>query len=116
MVKARKDGANYLYALLIGYEDPPDGEELMPGMYYNKYFPGHQIAMPQLIYDDGTVYADGTPATAVQQSRDVVNFLQWTAEPHMEKRKSMGVKVLIYLVVFAGIVYLFKRRIWSRLK
>jgi len=115
ITKARKNGANYLYALLTGYEDPPDGVEVMLGMSYNAYFPGSQIAMPQLLYDDGTVYADGTLATADQQARDVVNFLQWAAEPHMEERKRMGVKVIIYLVVFAAVMYAFKRRIWSKL-
>ncbi len=115
IIKARKNGANYLYALLTGYEDPPEGTEVMLGMSYNKYFPGHQIAMPQLLYDDGTVYADGTPATADQQARDIVNFLQWAAEPHMEDRKQMGVKVIIYLLAFAALMYAFKRKIWAGL-
>lgn len=115
IIKARKNGANYLYALLTGYEDPPEGIDLMPGLNYNRYFPGHQIAMAQPLWDDGTVYADGTAATAAQQAWDVVNFLQWAAEPHMEARKRMGVKVVIYLLIFAAIVYAFKRRIWARL-
>jgi ubiquinol-cytochrome c reductase cytochrome c1 subunit len=115
ITKARKDGANYTYALLLGYQDPPEGTEVMLGMSYNPYFPGHQIAMPQLLYDDGTVYADGTPATADQQAWDIVNFLQWAAEPHMEERKQMGVKVIIYLLAFAAIMYAFKRKIWAGL-
>ena len=115
IIKARKNGANYLYALLIGYKEPPEGTELMLGMSYNTYFPGHQIAMPQLIYDDGTEYADGTPATAAQQAWDIVNFLQWAAEPHMEERKQMGVMVIVYLLAFAAVMYAFKRKIWSGL-
>ena len=55
------------------------------------------------------------PATAEQQALDVVNFLQWAGEPHMEERKRMGVKVVIYLLAFAGVMYAFKRKIWSKL-
>lgn len=115
IIKSRKNGANYVYALMTGYEDPPEDFEVMLGLSYNRYFPGHQIAMPQVLYDDGTVYEDGTPATADQQAWDVVNFLQWAAEPHMEARKQMGVKVIVYLLAFAGVMYAFKRRIWSKL-
>ncbi len=115
IIKARKNGANYVYALMTGYEDPPEDFELMLGLSYNRYFPGNQIAMPQVLYDDGTVYSDGTAATAEQQAWDVVNFLQWAAEPHMEERKQMGVKVVFYLLAFAGVMYAYKRKIWSRL-
>jgi len=116
ITKARVDGSNYVHALLTGYEDgPPEGTELMPGMNYNAYFPGHQIAMAQPLWDDGIEYDDGTSATAHQQAWDVVNFLQWAAEPHMEERKRMGVKVVIYLLVFAAVMYAFKRKIWSKL-
>ena len=115
ITKARINGPDYVYALMLGYEEPPDGTEVMLGLSYNRYFPGNQIAMPQVIWEDGTVYADGTAATAEQQSWDVVNFLQWAGEPHMEARKRMGVKVVIYLLAFAGIMYAFKRKIWSKL-
>ena len=115
MTKARIGGADYLYALMLGYQDPPDGVEVTLGLNYNPYFPGGQIAMPQVIWEDGTVYADGTAATAEQQAWDIVNFLQWAAEPHMEERKQMGVKVVFYLLAFAGVMYAFKRKIWSKL-
>ena len=114
IAKARPHGVDYLAALLTGYEDtPPDGSELMPGMYYNIYYPGNQIAMPQFLYDDGIVYADGTEATAEQQARDVSLFLMWAAEPKLEDRHSMGVKVILYLVVFAGVMYGVKRKVWA---
>ena len=115
IIKARPNGANYLFGLMTGYEDPPDGVEVMLGLNYNRYFPGNQIAMPQVIWEDGTVYSDGTPATIEQQAVDIVNFLQWAAEPHMEERKRMGVKVVFYLLAFAGVMYAFKRKIWSKL-
>ncbi len=116
IAKARPGRADYLAALLTGYVDPPpDGVELMPGMSYNEYFPGNQIAMPQLLYDDGIAYDDGTAATAEQQALDITTFLMWAAEPHMEARKQMGVKVLLFLIVFAGLMYAVKRKVWADL-
>lgn len=113
MAKARKGGEDYIYALLIGYEDPPPDVELMPGMYYNKYFPGHQIAMPPILNPDGVTYADGTPATVARQAKDVAVFLTWAAEPFLEERKQTGVKVILYLVVFSGLMYAVRRKVWS---
>ncbi|MDJ0942668.1 MAG: cytochrome c1 [Kiloniellales bacterium] len=116
MTKARKGGADYSYALLIGYpEEPPAGVELMDGMYYNAYFPGHQIAMPAPLYEDLIEYADGTPATVEQMAEDVTAFLMWTAEPNLETRKSMGVTVILFLLVLTGILYAAKKKIWSDL-
>ncbi len=114
MTKARKGGPDYNYALLIGYpEEPPAGVELMDGMYYNAYFPGHQIAMPAPLYEDLIEYADGTPATVEQMAEDVTAFLMWTAEPNLEQRKSMGVTVVLFLLVLTGILYAVKKKIWS---
>ena len=115
IVQARTGGANYLYAFLTGYTDPPPDVELMAGMSYNEYFPGHQVAMPNIMFDDGVAYTDGTAATAVQQAWDVTNFLMWATEPHMETRKQMGVKVLLFLVVFTGLMYAVKRKVWADL-
>jgi len=77
MVKARHAGQDYLFALLTGYCDPPAGKEMLPGLYYNPYFPGGAIAMPPPLNDDGVEYEDGTPATISQQAKDVVEFLNW---------------------------------------
>lgn len=116
MVKARKNGANYLYAVLTGYEEEaPEGVELMDGMYYNNYFPGHQIAMAPPLFEEGVEYADGTEATVEQQAEDVVTFLAWAAMPEMEERKRMGIKVLLFLVVLTAMLYALKRKIWSDL-
>lgn len=115
MVKARKKGPDYLYALLIGYEDPPADFDLLEGSNYNKYFPGHQIAMAPPLLEDGVEYADGTPATVEQMASDLVQFLAWTAEPELEERKAMGWKVLIFLFVFAGVLYAAKRKVWADL-
>jgi ubiquinol-cytochrome c reductase cytochrome c1 subunit len=116
IVKARPDGANYLYSLLTGYENPPSDFKMMDGLYYNKYFHGHQIAMPNPLSDGMVQYSSGTASTIDQMARDVVIFLQWAAEPEMEHRKSMGLKVLIYLAIFTVFFYFAKCRIWSRLK
>ncbi len=113
MVDARPSGADYLYALLDGYKEAPSSMKIADGMHYNVYFPGHQIAMPAPLSDDGVEYADGTPATVEQQARDVTAFLAWTTEPNLESRKRMGVKVIIFLVVMTGLLYASKRKIWA---
>ncbi len=116
MVKARPNGANYLYSLLIGYEEAPADVKLGNGMYYNPYFPGGQIAMPAPLSDGLVEYADGTEATSEQMAYDLVNFMQWTAEPEMEQRKRMGIKVFVYLLIFTAFFYYAKKVIWGRLK
>lgn len=114
MTKARIGGPDYVYALLTGYKDePPAGFTLMEGMYYNEYFAGHQIAMAPPLSEGGVDYADGTKATLEQMAKDVVTFLSWTAEPEMEERKRMGVKVMIFLVVLTALLFALKRKIWA---
>jgi cytochrome c1 len=116
ITKARANGSDYIYSLLTGYEEtPPEGFELTEGTHYNKYFPGHQIFMPPPLGDDYVEYADGTPATLDQEARDVVSFLAWAAEPELEVRKSMGIKVMLYLIILTAMLYVLKRRIWSRI-
>jgi ubiquinol-cytochrome c reductase cytochrome c1 subunit len=111
--KAREGGADYLYAVLTGYADPPADVKLGQGMNYNKAFPGHQIAMPEPLHDSQVTYADGTKATVEQEARDVVTFLTYAANPEMEQRKQMGVKIVIFLVLLTGLVYALKRKIWA---
>jgi cytochrome c1 len=114
ITKARLGGPDYINALLTGYrEDPPTDVQLMPGMYYNEYFPGHQIAMAPPLADGQLDYADGTEATLAQMSKDVVTFLSWAAEPELEERKRMGVKVMLFLIVLTALLYALKRKIWA---
>jgi cytochrome c1 len=116
MNKARKNGPDYVYTLLTSYEDEmPEDFHLMDGMYYNPAFPGHQIAMPQMIFDQGVEFADGAPNSKEAITADVVAFLNWAAEPELEQRKSMGVKVMIFLFVMTALFYALKRQIWSRI-
>ncbi len=117
IVKAREDGANYLYSLLTGYHTPPERMVVPNGQYYNPYFANIFIAMPPpLANDDMVQYIDGTKATIDQMARDVVHFLQWAAEPEMETRKRMGLKALMYLLILTVVFVLAKKEIWSRLK
>ncbi|MFL2769592.1 MAG: cytochrome c1 [Rhodospirillaceae bacterium] len=115
ITKARANGPDYLYNLILAYEDPPpDMEgEIMFGMYYNSVFDGNQIAMAQQLYDDLIEYADGTPATNEQMAKDVTAFLHWAAEPKLEVRKQTGVRVLLFTLVFTFLAYFLKRRIWA---
>ncbi len=115
MAKARMGGADYIYALMIGYEDPPPGFELGEGLSYNAYFPGHQIAMAEPLFEDAVEYADGTEATVEQMARDVSSFLMWTAEPKLETRKRTGVWVLLFLLFVTGVTYAAKKKIWQNL-
>jgi ubiquinol-cytochrome c reductase cytochrome c1 subunit len=115
IVKARHDGANYIFSILTGYSEAPKGFELMNGLSYNPYFAGKQIAMPTPLIAGQLEFMDGTPATLEQMARDVTIFLQWAAEPEMEQRKSMGLKVMIFLVIFTIFFYIAKRKIWKNI-
>ncbi|NDE90816.1 MAG: cytochrome c1 [Alphaproteobacteria bacterium] len=116
IIKARHDGEDYVYSILTGYGTPPEDVKLMAGMNYNDTYPGHQIAMPSpLSGDDLVTYSDGTKATPEQMSNDVVQFLSWAAEPHMEERKRIGIRAIIFLMVMAGIFYAAKRSLWRDL-
>ena len=113
MIKAREHGANYVLGLLNGYRDAPEGVRVGEGLYYNEYFPGHQIAMPPPLSDGQVTYTDGTKATVDQMARDVVEFLAWTAEPEMEARKRMGVKIVLFLCLMTGLTYVVKKKVWK---
>lgn len=115
IAKARVGGEDYIYAFLTGFEDAPAEVNLNPGMNYNKYFPGHQVGMPNILMPDGVQYADGTKATVEQEAKDVATFLTFVAEPKLDERKQMGVKVILFLIVLAGLLYASKRQLWAKL-
>jgi ubiquinol-cytochrome c reductase cytochrome c1 subunit len=124
MAKARHDGSNYVYSLLTGYREQP--EELLKkfpeaktpeGLHYNPYFANLNIAMPPPLISDGQVtYADGTKSTVDQNAKDVAAFLTWTAEPKLENRKSTGLAVLIFSLVFTVLAYMSYKNIWASKK
>jgi ubiquinol-cytochrome c reductase cytochrome c1 subunit len=116
LVKARGGGANYIYSLLQGYEDPPMGITLDEGVHYNKYMYGNKIKMANPLSDGLVEYADGTDASVEQMSKDITTFLMWAAEPHLEARHKMGFKAIVYLVILTILVYFSMKRIWSRIE
>ena len=116
LVKARKNGVDYVYSLLLGYEDPPSEITLDDGVYYNKYMYGKKIKMPNPLSDGLIEYADGTEATEEQMAKDVVTFLMWAAEPHLESRHKIGFKSIIYLIILTIFVYFSMKKIWSRIE
>ena len=116
LIKARGDGADYIYSLLQGYEDPPSGVFLDDGVYYNKYMYGNKIRMASPLSEGIVEYADGTEATIEQMSKDITTFLMWTAEPHLESRHQMGFKAIVYLIILTILVYLSMKKIWSRIE
>jgi ubiquinol-cytochrome c reductase cytochrome c1 subunit len=115
IVKARAGGADYIHGILTGYGEAPADMKMAEGMNYNKYFPGHQIAMPQPLQDGAVTYADGTEATLDQEARDIVTFLAWAAEPETEHRKETGVATILFLVILAAMLFATKKKIWSAL-
>ncbi|WP_375326712.1 cytochrome c1 [Candidatus Tisiphia endosymbiont of Nemotelus uliginosus] len=116
IIKARPNGANYLYSLLTGYTNPPEHFKLMPGLHYNPYFPGAQLAMPAPLTNGQVTYIDGTESSIEQMAMDVTIFLQWAAEPEMEHRKSLGLKVMLFLVILTIFLAISKNRIWQNVK
>ena len=132
LAKAREGGAAYIYSLVTSYQDnPPAGLKVAPGKYYNPVFPGDLgsswtgnpeqvpkgglIGMPPPLRDNAVTYDDGVPATKDQEAKDVAAFLAWAAEPHADERRQTGFAVIIYLLIFAGILYASYKRIWRNI-
>jgi ubiquinol-cytochrome c reductase cytochrome c1 subunit len=114
LAKARAGGANYIYSLLLGYEDPPQGFKLDDGVYYNKYMPGQKIKMSSPLMEGLVEYSDGTEASIEKMAKDITTFLVWSSEPHLEMRHKTGFKTIIYLIILLSLVYLSKKKVWSR--
>src|SRR5215471_6415088 len=106
-------GPDYIVALLTGYESAPACFKLPPGTSYDKYFPAKSLLMPKMLTDGRVTYDDGSPQTIEQYSKDVAAFLMWAAEPHLEARKRIGFQVMIFLVVFTGLLYFTKKKVWA---
>lgn len=117
IIKARHGGCNYIFSLLTGYPDePPAGAQVGAGLNFNPYFPGTGIAMARVLFDGLVEYEDGTPASTSQMAKDVVEFLNWAAEPEMDDRKKMGMKVLVVTSVLFAVSVWVKRYKWAWLK
>ena len=114
ITKARAGGPTYVYSVLTGYEETPHDMEgkILAGQHYNKYMKGHIIAMAAPLSDGIIAYEDGSPETLEQYAEDVSTFLHWASDPHMQQRKRLGIKVFLYLLAFAGVMYATKRKVW----
>jgi len=112
----QEQGPDYIAAYINGYTDAPKGFAVPQGSHYNIYFPGHNTAMPPPLQDGQVTYDDGTPQTVQQYGKDVSAFLMWAAEPHLVQRKRIGFQVIIFLIVFSGLLYFTKKKIWHDVK
>ena len=114
ITKTKKHGPDYIYNLLLGYKEPPEDFDIGEDMYYNKWKEGYQISMAQPL-DDGYVdYDDGTENILPQLAKDVTTFLVWSAEPELEVRKNLGIKVILFFIILGIIVFLAKNRLWKK--
>jgi ubiquinol-cytochrome c reductase cytochrome b/c1 subunit len=109
-------GPDYIHGILTGYEKAPKDFKLPSGGHYNKYFPGHNIAMPQPLQDGQVTYDDGTPQTLDQYAKDVAAFLMWASEPKLDQRHRVGFQVIIFLIVLAGLLYFTKKKVWHEVE
>lgn len=119
-IQYQEHGVDYITALLLGYTDPPEGVQLAPGQHYNRYMPGNAIAMAKPLSDGQVEYPKGengqapVPETVEQYAKDVSAFMMWAAEPHLEQRKRLGFNVMAFLLIFAGLLYFTKKKIWAK--
>jgi ubiquinol-cytochrome c reductase cytochrome b/c1 subunit len=117
LTQYQEHGVDYITALMQGYEDkPPAGVTVPPGSFYNKYYPAHTIAMPPPLSDKRVEYTDGSPMTVEQYAKDISAFLMWAAEPHLVRRKSVGLLVFPFLVILAGLLYFTKKKLWREVE
>lgn len=116
IIKARKNGPDYLFALLTGFKNPPASFKLNENQFYNKYFPGHSISMRPPLTEGIVTYNDGTKASVEQMAHDVTTFLSWVSEPEMETRKQTGFKTIMYLLVMSILFYVTMRKIWKNIQ
>ncbi len=110
----QEHGVDYIVSVLKGYGDPPADMKIPAGQFYDPYVSGRRIGMPPPLADGAVTYDDGAPQTVDQYAKDVSAFMMWVAEPHLEARKRIGLGVISFLIVFAGLLYFTKRKIWSK--
>lgn len=113
VMQYQEQGPDYIVGILNGYEEAPKGVEMPEGMNFNLIMPGNKIAMAKPLSDGQIDYTDGTPKTVKQYSRDVAAFLMWAAEPKLEERKKTGLRAMVFLLLFAGLMWYTKRRVWA---
>jgi ubiquinol-cytochrome c reductase cytochrome c1 subunit len=115
---ARSRGPDWLYAYLRSfYIDPSRPFGVNNTMFPNAAMP-HVLANLQGTQElhDGHLQqvSAGTlkPAEYDAMIRDLVNFMVYMGEPAKLVRYGLGVKVLLFLLLFAGLAYMLKREYW----
>ncbi|MDP3494195.1 MAG: cytochrome c1 [Hyphomonadaceae bacterium] len=132
IAKARHGGAGYIYSLLNGYAEPPEGLNVNPGQHYNAYFPGdtgsqwsgdprHKppggfLAMASPLEFAEVGFDDGTPTTKEQMAQDVAVFLAWASDPKAVARKQMGAAVIPFLILLSILVFLSYKALWRNIE
>lgn len=116
VVKARPHAEDYIFSLLTGYREPPAGVTVREGLYYNPYFAGGAIAMPQQLRPGVLTFDDGTEASISQLAKDVTTFLSWAAEPTHDERKRLGLKFMFLTTILAVPMLYWKKHKWSTVK
>lgn len=128
----QEQGPDYIYTLLTSY--PEEAPACLGDDFTGNYNPaflggsvtaeacegehltGGPIGMASPLYDEAVEYTDGSPMTTDQYARDVSAFMMWAAEPHLEARKKIGFRVMIFLIVFAGLLYFTKKKLWRNVE
>jgi ubiquinol-cytochrome c reductase cytochrome c1 subunit len=134
---ARSRGADYLYSFLKSFYVDPG----RPTGMNNRVLPG--AAMPHVLWElqgiqeavyDGESDAEHnvvhkrfkefkivrpgslTPKEYDEFVRDTVNFLDYIGEPMQLERRSIGLRVLAFLLVFFLFAYFLKKEYWKDVK
>jgi ubiquinol-cytochrome c reductase cytochrome c1 subunit len=133
LAKAREGGPAYIYSIVTGDDATiPAGLTLPPGKHYDPYIAGDLtpywhgdpnkvprgglIAMPPPLSPGKVQFDDKTPSTVAQEATDVSAFLEWAADPKMEQRKQLGVSVMVFLVLFSGLLWVTYRNLWRNIE
>ncbi len=104
-LEARLRGTDWVYTFLRSYERAEDGT------LTNKLFPG--VAMPHIL--EG-LQNSLPPAEFDAAVGDLVNFMDYAAEPAKPQRLMMGWWVLGFLALLILLTYLLKKEFWRDVK
>jgi len=108
-------GPEYIASLLTGYTGE-EKEEAGQTLYENTAYPGGWISMAPPLYGEDVEFADGHANDIEAISKDVSAFLMYTAEPKMMARKQAGFTAVLFLTIFAVLLYFTNKKIWAPIK
>ena len=106
MASARDGGVHYLYSYLLGYSVDAKGETV------NRMYPGTR--MPDILALSTTTDVKERN-DIITSAKDISAFLNWTADPHADERKQLGIYVIAYLLLLTVLLYFWKNQIWRKL-